>query len=294
MTAAEKLRALLAKPDLVVAPGAYDGFTARLIERAGFPAVYMTGAGTSARHGLPDYGLLTMTEMAGNAATLADAVGIPVIADADTGYGTELNVVRAVRQFERSGAAAIHIEDQVSPKRCGHLDGKEVVPREEFVAKIRAAVFARRDPNFLIIARTDSRAMMGLDEAITRANQALEAGADMAFVEAVQSLDELTAVPRRVQGPCLLNVVRGGKTPNIDLGTAAELGYRLAILPSLLIGEIADACMRALGQLKMTNQPPALADGPTLQERFRQLGASEWDEIRTRFRAPADQPSKAE
>ncbi|WP_144107037.1 oxaloacetate decarboxylase [Paraburkholderia sp. BCC1886] len=294
MTAAATLRALLAQPDIVIAPGAYDGFTARLVERAGFPAVYMTGAGTSARYGLPDYGLLTMTEMVGNATTLADAVSIPVIADADTGYGTELNVVRTVRHYERSGAAAIHIEDQVAPKRCGHLEGKEIVSREEFVAKIRAAVFARRDPDFLIIARTDSRAVRDLDEAIARANLALEAGADMAFVEAVQSLDELAAVPQRVHGPCLLNVVRGGKTPNIDLRTANELGYRLAILPSLLIGEIADACMRALGQLKATGQPPALADGPTLQERFRQLGASEWDDMRTRFRSATLQTAGSE
>jgi 2-methylisocitrate lyase-like PEP mutase family enzyme len=288
MTAAANLRALLAMPGLIVAPGAYDGLTARLVQRAGFPAVYMTGAGTSARFGFPDYGLLTMSEMVGNAATLSEAVSIPVIADADTGYGTELNVVRAVREFERSGVAGIHIEDQVSPKRCGHLDGKEVISREEFVAKIRAAVFARRNPDFLLIARTDARAVMDFNEAITRANLAIEAGADMAFVEAVQSLDELAAVPRLVQAPCLLNVVRGGKTPNIDLGTAAELGYRMAILPSLLIGEIVDASINALEQLKATNQPPALADGPTLQERFRQLGAAEWDEIRMRFRVPTD------
>ena len=283
MTAAEKLRGLLAQEELVVAPGAYDGLTARLVERAGFPAVYMTGAGTSARYGYPDYGLLSMTEMVENAATLAETVSVPVIADADTGYGTELNVVRTVRAFERSGAAGIHIEDQVSPKRCGHLDGKAVISRQEFVAKIRAAVFARRDPNFLLIARTDARAVASFDEAVTRANLALEAGADMIFLEATQSLDEVAAVPRLVNGPCLLNIVRGGKTPDVDLATVRQFGYRMAILPSLLIGEVVDACIRALTQLKETNAPPSSADSATLLERFRQLGATEWDEIRTRF-----------
>ncbi|MGB8422542.1 isocitrate lyase/PEP mutase family protein [Paraburkholderia sp.] len=284
MTAAAKLRALLAKQELVVAPGAYDGLTARLVERAGFPAVYMTGAGTSARYGYPDYGLLTMSEMVDNAGILSNAVDVPVIADADTGYGTELNVFRTVREFERSGAAGIHIEDQVSPKRCGHLDGKDVISREEFIAKIRAAVAARRDPDFLLIARTDSRAVADMDEAVTRANLALQAGADMIFLEATQSLDEMAAVPRLVQGPCLLNIVRGGKTPDVDLATVERFGYRLAILPSLLIADVTDTCIRTLRQLKETNTPPASAGAATLAERFRNLGSSEWDELRTRFR----------
>lgn len=284
MTAAARMRTLLAKPELVIAPGAYDGLTARLVERAGFPAVYMTGAGTSARYGYPDYGLLTLSEMAENAATLAVSVHAPVIADADTGYGTELNAVRTVREFERSGVAGIHIEDQVFPKRCGHLDGKDVVSREEFIAKIRAAVAARQDPNFLLIARTDARAVAGLDEAVARANAALAAGADMAFVEAPQSLDELAAVPSLVNGPCLLNLVQAGKTPEINFAAAQELGYRLAILPSLLIGEIADACIRVLREVAATGCVPQKGDAMTLKERFQQLGANEWDELRTRFR----------
>ncbi len=284
MTAAAKLRALLAKQELVVAPGAYDGLTARLVERAGFPAVYMTGAGTAARYGYPDYGLLTMSEMVDNAGILSNAVDVPVIADADTGYGTELNVFRTVREFERSGAAGIHIEDQVSPKRCGHLDGKDVISREEFISKIRAAVAARRDPDFLLIARTDSRAVADMDEAVTRANLALQAGADMIFLEATQSLDEMAAVPRLVKGPCLLNIVRGGKTPDVDLATVERFGYRLAILPSLLIADVTDTCIRTLRQLKETNTPPASAGAATLAERFHNLGSSEWDELRTRFR----------
>ncbi|MDB5841120.1 MAG: bcpA, partial [Herminiimonas sp.] len=193
MKAASQLRHLLAQPNMVVAPGSYDGITARLVEQAGFSAVYMTGAGTSAARGYPDFGLLTMTEMVENAGVIARSVSIPLIADADTGYGNELNVTRTVREYESRNVAGIHIEDQVSPKRCGHLDGKEVITRGEYVSKIRAAVAARQSKDFVIIARTDSRAVLGLDEAIDRANAALDAGADIAFVEAVQTLDEIEA-----------------------------------------------------------------------------------------------------
>jgi 2-methylisocitrate lyase-like PEP mutase family enzyme len=175
-----RLRQLLAGEQIVVAPGAYDGMTAKVVERAGFPAVYMTGAGTAATLGFPDFGLITMTEMVANAATLARSVDIPVIADADTGYGNELNVTRTVREYEARGVAGLHIEDQVAPKRCGHLDGKEIIPAADYVAKIRAAVAARRDQDFLVIARTDARAVAGFDEAIQRANAALAAGAQHA------------------------------------------------------------------------------------------------------------------
>ena len=286
MTAASQIRQLLRRPDIVVAPGVYDGLTARSAEQAGFAAVYMTGAGTSAARGYPDYGLLTMTEMVDNAALIARAVGVPVIADADTGYGNELNVTRAVREFEARGVAAIHIEDQVSPKRCGHLDGKEVVSREEFVSKIRAALSARRDPDFLIIARTDARAVIGLDEAIARANAALAAGADMAFVEATQTLDEMRAVPQKVHGPCLLNVVPGGKTPAVKMSDAQAMGYRMAILPGLLLKAVVEACDAAFATLKATQLPPA-GGGLTAHDLFRRVGADEWDALRDRFQAQA-------
>ncbi|HBO80387.1 MAG TPA: carboxyvinyl-carboxyphosphonate phosphorylmutase, partial [Cupriavidus sp.] len=174
MNAATQLRQLLARPEIVVAPGAYDGLTARLVQQAGFSAVYMTGAGTAAARGFPDFGLLGMSEMVENAAVLARSVDIPLIADADTGYGNELNVTRTVREFESRNVAAIHIEDQVFSKRCGHLDGKEIVERNEFLAKIRAAVAARRHPDFTIIARTDARAVVSLEEAITRAMRSEE------------------------------------------------------------------------------------------------------------------------
>src|ERR1700685_3339875 len=210
MTQTGKLRELLRAPGMVIAPGAYDGLTAMLVAQAGFPAVYMTGAGTSVSHGYPDFGLLTETEMVANAARMAHAVDVPVVAAADTGYGNELNVVRTVQDYEQAGVAGIHIEDQVSPKRCGHLDDKEIVSRTDWIAKIRAALATRRDPAFLIIARTDSRAVAGFEEAIGRANEALANGADMAFVEAPQTLEEIAAVPKLVRGPGLLNVVWGG------------------------------------------------------------------------------------
>lgn len=284
------LRQQLAAPGMVIAPGAYDAIGARLIEQAGFSALYMTGAGTSAARGFPDFGLLTMSEMVENAAVMARACGIPLIADADTGYGNELNVTRTVREYEARGVAAIHIEDQVSPKRCGHLDGKLVISREEFVSKIRAAVEARRTKEFVIIARTDARGMMSLDEAIWRANAALEAGADMAFVEATQTREEVAAVPKRVHGPCLLNVVPGGRTPVFDMREAEEMGYKLAILPGLMLKAAIEAGDAALAELKATSIAPAA--NHRVAETFRRFGADEWDALRTRFNAGATMETK--
>jgi len=284
MTQAAHFRELLRRDRMVVAPGAYDCITARLIERAGFDAVYMTGAGTAATLGYPDFGLVTMSEMVGNAGRIVAAVGVPVIADADTGYGNELNVVRTVREFETAGVAGIHIEDQGFPKKCGHLDDKEIVPREDWLAKIRAATQSRRSPDFLVIARTDSRAVAGFDEAIARANAAISAGADMAFVEAPQSLEEVAAVPRLVQGPCLLNVVRGGKTPDLDLVEAERMGDRLAILPGLLIKNVVGICEQMLAELAVTRRHPMPIKEMTVREVFQLSGADEWDALRTRFR----------
>ena len=288
MKATTRLRQLIADPEILVAPGAYDGITARLIEQAGFSALYMTGAGTSASFGLPDYGLLTMTEMVGNAARItAAAAGLPLIADGDTGYGTELNVVRTVQEHERAGTAGIHIEDQVSPKRCGHLEGKQLVSMDEFLAKIRAAVATRRDPDFVVIARTDARSVAGFDEAIHRANAALHAGADLAFVESPETLEEVAMVPRRVDGPCLLNVVWGGKTPQVDLSDAEMMGYKVAILPGLLLKTVYGACDAALAALKETHRHPTPLFEGNVRDGFRRFGADEWDALRTRFRDPA-------
>jgi 2-methylisocitrate lyase-like PEP mutase family enzyme len=283
-TRSARLRALLNGGEMVVAPGAYDAITARMIAQAGFPAVYMTGAGTAATLGFPDYGLVTMTEMVENAARIARAVDLPVIADADTGYGNELNVVRTVQEHIRAGTAGIHIEDQVSPKKCGHLDDKQIVPVEDWLAKIRAAAAARTDPDFLVIARTDSRAVAGFEEAVARSNAALAAGADMVFLEAPQTMEEIAAVPRRVNGPCLLNVVKGGKTPDIGLKDAQAMGYKLAIVPGLLFKAVMGACDAALAELKATQAHPALANNMTVRQAFQRMGADEWDALRTRFR----------
>jgi 2-methylisocitrate lyase-like PEP mutase family enzyme len=283
MSKAKELRRLLRQDGMTIAPGAYDCITATLIAHAGFPAVYMTGAGTAASYGYPDYGLVTMSEMVANAARIAGTVDLPVIADADTGYGNELNVVRTVREYERHGIAAIHIEDQVFPKKCGHLDNKEIIAADDYIAKIRAAADARRSPDFVIIARTDARAVAGFDEAIRRANAALAAGADVAFVEAPQTMDEIEAVPQRVKGPCLLNVVRRGKTPPIELDAAAAMGYKLAILPTLLFRGVIGCCEELLAELK-TGAFPKPPKDLSPHEAFARFGADEWDALRARYR----------
>ncbi len=288
------LRALLARPDMVVAPGSYDAISARAIAHAGFPALYMTGAGTAASLGFPDFGLVTLTEMVANAQRIARSVDIPLIADADTGYGNELNAFRTVQEYERAGVAGIHIEDQEFPKKCGHLDNKQVIPREDFIAKIRAAADAKASRDFLLIARTDSRAMLGLDEAVARANAALEAGADMAFVEAPQTMEEIAAVPKLVRGPCMLNMVWGGKTPMVALPDAERMGYRLSILPGLLLKEALGAFDRMLGTLKAEQRHPTPQANLTVADVFRRFGADDWDDRRTKYRDPAATRAAAE
>jgi 2-methylisocitrate lyase-like PEP mutase family enzyme len=272
------------KRGMVAAPGCYDCITARSIERAGFEAVYMTGAGTAAMLGYPDYGLVTMSEMADNAGRIASAIKLPVIAD--TGYGNELNAIRTVREYEKRGVAGIHIEDQGFPKKCGHLEDKTIVPIEDYVAKIRAAVSAKVDPDFLIIARTDSRAVLGFEEAIRRANAAIEAGADMAFVEAPQTLEETQAVPKLVKGPCMLNMVWRGKTPDLSIAEAEKLNYKFMILPGVLSRTVVGACDAVLRDLKAQGRHPVPVSDITPQQGFRLSGADEWDGYRTQFRTP--------
>jgi 2-methylisocitrate lyase-like PEP mutase family enzyme len=281
MSKASELRELLRLDGMLTAPGAYDCITARMIEQAGFGAVYMTGAGTAAALGYPDYGLVTMSEMVENAGRIATAVSVPVIADADTGYGNELNVVRTVREYEQRGVAGIHIEDQGFPKKCGHLENKAIIPLVDYAAKIRAAVGARRDRDFLIIARTDARAVLGFKEAIRRANASLDAGADIAFVEAPESLEEVEAVPRLVHGPCLLNMVWRGKTPDVAIEEAQAMGYKLAILPVLLFNAVVGVCDRMLDELKQKRRHPIPGADVAPREFFRRMGAEEWDGIRT-------------
>ena len=232
MTAAARLRARLDGPTLVV-PGAYNPLVARIFERHGFEAIYAGGyAAAAATYGLPDIGLLTQNEMAEHVARIAAAVDVPVIADADTGYGDLANVARTVREFERAGAAAVQIEDQVFPKRCGHLEGKQVIPRDEMVRKVRAALDARFDPETVIIARTDAIAVTGLADAVDRMHAYVAAGADVIFPDAPRSVEELRAVGAEIGKPLIANMSEHGKTPLLDVSTLAEFGYAIALFPS--------------------------------------------------------------
>ena len=228
------LRELIRSPEILVAPGAYDAFSAKLIEAAGFDAVYMTGFGTAAGiFGLPDIGLLTMTEMLENARRIADSVGVPVIADADTGYGNHLNVIRTVEEYEKAGVAGIQIEDQVSPKRCGHMEGQKIVPIPDMVAKLRAAVEARRNEDTMIIARTDAIAAIGFDEAIERGNIYRDAGADLLFIEAPRTQEQLERIPKLINGPVLVNIAP--KTPFMHVKKYEAFGYAMAIYPAITL-----------------------------------------------------------
>jgi 2-methylisocitrate lyase-like PEP mutase family enzyme len=235
----------------LVVPGAYDAVSARLVEQAGFPAVYMTGFGVSAaRLGLPDLGFAGLAEMVDQARSMASAVSIPLIADADTGYGNALQVRRTVQQYEGAGVAALHLEDQVAPKRCGHLAGKQVVPAEEFVGRIRAAVEARTDQDLLIIARTDAIAVTGFEDAVRRAEAAAGAGADVLFVEAPTTEEEIVTLPRRLDRPLLFNYAPSGRTPLLPFARLRELGYAVIIVPVDLLFTATRAMQRHLAELR--------------------------------------------
>jgi carboxyvinyl-carboxyphosphonate phosphorylmutase len=251
MKATAKLRQLLREPGIIVAPGAYDCLTAKLVEREGFPAVYMTGAGTALmRVGTPDLGFATLSEMVSNAAAMAATVSIPLIADADTGYGGSLNVYRTVREYERAGVAALHIEDQVFPKRCGHLDGKQVVPSEEMVIKLRAAVEARTDEDFVVIARTDALAVTGLDDTLRRCHAYAEAGADVLFVEAVRTHEEIARLVREVHVPLLYNFVEHGKSPLLPVTELQRLGFKIVIFPGSIMLAVWPLVREILAEIK--------------------------------------------
>lgn len=283
MSPAKRLRELLAGEELIVAPGVYDGISASLVDSLGFDAAYMTGAGVCASaYGVPDIGLLTLSEMAERARVLAGLLEVPLIADADTGYGSPINVVRTVREYERAGVAAIQLEDQVFPKRCGHLSGKEVVDGDTFAITLQAALEARRDPDTVIVARTDARGPLGIDEAITRADRYASLGADVIFVEAPQSIEEIERIAAEVHAPLLLNVVPGGLTPQIDHDRLAELGYRLAIHPGVALAAVLPAAVEALTALGA--QAPGVASPPTPEAFFDLFGLSEWAELGERYR----------
>jgi carboxyvinyl-carboxyphosphonate phosphorylmutase len=282
-----RLRELLVQQDLLIAPGAYDALSARLIAQAGFPAVYMTGFGMAASVlGQPDVGLLTMSEMVSRAAALAAVVGDrPLIADADTGYGNPINVRRTVREYERAGVAAIHIEDQVWPKKCGHMEGKQVIPVDEMVQKIRAAVDARQDPDFVIIARTDANAVYGLEDALRRGRAYREAGADVIFIEAPRSIEELRAIAQAFPDvPLLYNWAESGKTPLLPLEEIHALGFKLVIFPVSMLFAATQALLDLLEALKQGQTSLAFAERMVTFSQFTdQIGLPEIQALERRY-----------
>jgi len=282
-----RLRELLVQRGLLVAPGAYDALSARLIAQAGFPAVYMTGFGTAASVlGQPDVGLLTMSEMVSRAAALAAVVGDrPLIADADTGYGNPINVRRTVREYEQAGVAAIHIEDQVWPKKCGHMEGKQVISVDEMVQKIRAAVDARQDPDFVIIARTDANAVYGLEDALRRGRAYRGAGADVIFIEAPRSIEELRAIAQAFPDvPLLYNWAESGKTPLLPLEEIHALGFKLVIFPVSMLFAATQALLDLLEALKQGQTSLAFAERMVTFSQFTdQIGLPEIQALERRY-----------
>ena len=283
----ERLRALLARSDPLVLPGCADALTARLAEAAGFDAIYATGAGfANSAFGLPDLGLTTMTEVVEAVARISSAVALPVVADLDTGFGNALNVRRAVTEIERAGAAAVQIEDQVFPKRCGHFEHKEVVPAAEMVAKVRAALDARRGAGLVVIARTDAIAVEGFEAAVERACAYAEAGADLAFVEAPESLEQLAALPGRIPVPLVANVVEGGLTPPLGAAELGVLGYRVVLFANTALRAAALAVRDVLGELRQSGDSRGFSDRLLpWSERQALVGLPELEALEARYRA---------
>jgi len=280
------LRKLLASKEILVAPGAHDVMTAKIIEQAGFNAVYMTGYGASATIlGRPDVGLLTLTEMATQARNIANAVNIPVIADADTGYGNVVNVMRTVREYEKAGVACIQLEDQVAPKRCGHMLGRDVIPMEEMVAKIRAAVEARQDPDLMIMARTDARTNYGIEEAIRRGKAYEEAGADILFIESPENEEEMRLVGSSFNVPVLANMIEKGRTPLKTAKELEEMGFGLVIWPLSSLYVTAKAVRDLMVALKEEGTAANMMDKMIPFTEFNELiGLPEIDDIQNRFK----------
>ena len=287
MNPRQKLKELLRRGQLLVAPGCFDGLSARLVEEAGFEAAYLSGGAVARSMGMPDIGLVTMSEAIERAAQVVSAVKIPVIADADTGYGNAINLVRTVREFERCGVAAIHIEDQITPKRCGHLDGKEVISLPEMEKKLEAAIANRTDPDFCIIARTDARGVHGLDDAIRRARAFTKLGVDAVFVEAPQSEAELEEIPRQLPNiPLLVNVFKGGKTPMLPVERLQKMGYRIAIYPSETQRAGIHAMRLALSLLKREGTTETMDDAlTTFKERDKIVGLDDWQDLERNYLA---------
>ena len=287
MNSRQILKQLLQRKTLLVAPGCFNGLSARLVEEAGFEAAYLSGGAVARSMGIPDIGLVTMSESIERAVEVVSAIKIPIIADADTGYGNAVNLVRSVREFERAGVAAIHIEDQITPKRCGHLDGKEVIPRGEMEMKLEAALNTRSDPDFCIIARTDARGVNGFDDAIERARAFAKLGVDAIFVEAPQSEEELAEIPRRIPDvPLLVNVFKGGKTPMLPMQRLEQMGYRIAIYPSETQRAAIHAMRTTLATLKREGTTESIDTMlTTFKERDRVVALDDWQKIERQFMA---------
>jgi 2-methylisocitrate lyase-like PEP mutase family enzyme len=273
-----------------MAPGVADALNARLVAQEGFDALYMTGAGTTAvRLGMPDVGLLTMTEMADNAARIVDAAGLPLIADADNGYGGPLNVRRTIRAYEKAGVAALHLEDQVLPKRCGHLAGKQLISTEEMLAKIKAATDARLDGDLVLVARTDAIAVEGFERAVERARRYGEAGADAIFVEAPGTREQLAAIPVRVAKPHLYNMASSGQTPLLGIDEIDALGFKLVIYPNWLLLAAIRASQRVLRHLRHTGSVAGLvSEVASFTEFFDLLGMPEVQRLEERYGVPEE------
>jgi len=286
MNPRQRLRTLINQPGYLIVPGAYDALTARLIQIAGFDALYLTGGGYSRACGYPDLGLLTMSENIQHIARAVDAVDIPVIADMDTGYGNALNVVRAVREYEKAGVASFHLEDQVSPKKCGHYEGKQLIGKAEMAGKIKAAVDTRRDEDLVIIARTDARAVEGFDAAIDRMHAYLEAGADVGFVEAPQTVEEMGRIPGSFTKPTLVNIFEGGKTPPLPAKRLEEMGFRIGIYPSQTHRAAIFAAMEVLAVLKRDGDTAAMEPRMvTFQDREKAVNSAYWRGLEQKYMA---------
>ncbi|MCL6552149.1 MAG: oxaloacetate decarboxylase [Firmicutes bacterium] len=280
------LRERLRAGGLLIAPGVFDGLSARIAAEAGFEALYASGGAIARSVGLPDLGLLGLPEVLARVREITDATPLPVIADADAGYGNALNVFRTVREFERAGVAALHLEDQVTPKKCGHYAGKHLVSTDEFVGKLRAALDARRDPDLVIIARTDARAVLGLDAAIERANRYAEAGADVLFVEAPESEGELERIARAVRAPLLVNMFAGGRTPLVAPARLEAMGYRIMIVPSDLQRAAIAAMQEAAALVRATGTATGMGDRlASFVERDRLVDLAAWEERERRYGA---------
>ena len=279
----------------LILPGAPDALGARVIETLGFEAVYITGAGvTNARLGVPDLGLITLSELADTVEGVREAVAIPIVVDADTGFGGPLNVRRAVQTLERRGANAIQLEDQTFPKRCGHFAGKEVIPAAEMVAKLHAALDARADDSMLIIARTDARQMLGLDAALERAERYREAGADVIFVEAPESAAELAEIGRRLDGPLLVNVVEGGETPQLPAGELGMLGFSIILYANAALRGAVRGMQVVLEHLRRTGSTAgALEQMVGWEERQELVGKPFFDGLSERYATPAEEEAGA-